>query len=113
MTLPTDARARKNTPIYSGFLKYFPDAVAAVAELSFVGGQQHNPGAPLFWDRSKSGDEYDALLRHMLDDMAEPVDTDGVLHAAKVAWRAMANLQKLIETRRNAQGEVSHYGIHK
>ena len=40
----------------------------------------------------------DALTRHMLDDaMGVPTDTDGVLHAAKLAWRAMANLEKLLE----------------
>lgn len=111
MSLPTDAKARKEVPIYSGFIAYFPDAIAAVAELSFIGGQQHNPGAPLFWDRSKSGDEKDALCRHMLDDMRNPLDTDNVLHATKMAWRAMANLQKLLESRRKAAGEVSHYGI--
>lgn len=98
--LPTDAKARKAVPIFSGFIKYFPDAIAAVAELSRIGNDQHNPGAPLGWDRSKSGDEMDALCRHMLD-MAAGVDedSDGVLHATKQAWRAMAHLQKTIEKR--------------
>jgi hypothetical protein len=32
--LPSDAKARKETPIYSGFLMYFPEAVAYVAKLS-------------------------------------------------------------------------------
>lgn len=103
MTLPTDAKARKAIPIYSGFIKYFPDAIAAVAELSRIGNDQHNPGTPLHWDRSKSGDELDAQCRHLLD-MAQQgedaVDTDEVLHATKNAWRAMANLQKLLEARR-------------
>ena len=96
MTLPTDAKARKAVPLYAGCLRYFPDALAAVAELSRVGNKQHNPGKPLHWDRSKSGDELDALLRHLLD--AGTMDTDGVRHSTKVAWRALANLQKEIET---------------
>jgi hypothetical protein len=99
VNLPTDAVARKDIPIYSGFIKYFPRAIAAVAELSRKGNDQHNPGKPLHWDRSKSGDELDALVRHLVDDaMGVPADTDGALHATKVAWRAMANLEKLLET---------------
>jgi hypothetical protein len=93
--LPADATARKATPIFSGVLKYFPDALAAVAELSRIGNDQHNPGEPLHWARSKSGDELDALTRHLLD--AGTIDTDGVRHSTKVAWRALANLQKEIE----------------
>jgi hypothetical protein len=100
MSLPADAKARKDVPIYSGFIKYFPDAIAAVAELSRVGNDQHNPGKPLFWDRSKSGDELDALARHLTDEAAgTPFDKDGVLHLTKVAWRAMAALQKALEPR--------------
>jgi hypothetical protein len=57
MALPTDAKQRKSVPIYSGVIKYFPNALAAVAELSRIGNDQHNPGKPLHWDRSKSGDE--------------------------------------------------------
>jgi hypothetical protein len=100
MMLPTDAKARKAIPIYSGFIKYFPDAIAAVAELSRIGNDQHNPGKPLFWDRSKSGDELDAQMRHVLDEAAGVAeDTDGVMHLTKNAWRAMAALQKALEAR--------------
>ena len=95
MSLPTDAQARKSVPIYSGVLMYFPDAIAAVAELSKVGNDQHNPGKPLHWDRSKSQDEHDALVRHLME--AGTIDTDGMRHSAKVAWRALAALQKEIE----------------
>lgn len=95
MSLPTDPQARKRTPLYSGLVRYFPDALIAVAQLSQVGNDQHNPGKPLHWDRSKSTDEHDALLRHLFE--AGTVDTDGVLHSAKVAWRALAALQKEIE----------------
>ena len=95
MSLPTEAKARKNVPVATGFIDYFPDAIVAVAELSRVGNDQHNPGKPLHWDRSKSGDESDALMRHLIE--RGTVDTDGVLHSAKLAWRAMALLQKEIE----------------
>jgi len=86
---------RKQTPVYSGVLNYFPDAIREVAQCSYMGNQQHNPDKPLHWDRSKSGDELDALTRHLLE--AGTIDTDGVRHSAKVAWRALANLQKEIE----------------
>jgi len=86
---------RKQTPIFSGVLNYFPDAIREVAQCSFVGNEQHNPNTPLHWDRSKSGDELDALARHLLE--AGTIDSDGIRHSAKVAWRALANLQKEIE----------------
>lgn len=95
MALPKDAHARKNTPIFSGVLRYFPDALAEVAHCSWKGNEQHNPGTDLHWDRSKSGDELDALTRHLVE--AGTVDTDGVRHSTKVAWRALANLQKELE----------------
>jgi len=90
------AQARKDTPVFSGVLNYFPDAIREVARCSFIGNQQHNPDKPLHWDRAKSGDELDALTRHLLD--AGTTDTDGIRHSAKVAWRALANLQKEIES---------------
>jgi hypothetical protein len=77
------------------FLVRYAEALLAVAELSRVGAEQHNPGKPLFWDRSKSGDELDALARHLLE--AGKVDVDGVRHSTKVCWRALANLEKAIE----------------
>ena len=93
--LPTDPKDRKALPIYSGVLCYFPDALAEVARISKAGNDQHNPGQPLHWDRSKSGDELDAATRHLLE--AGGRDTDGQRHSAKLAWRALANLQKEIE----------------
>lgn len=93
--LPTDPKKRKDVPIATGFVDYFPDAMVAVAELSRIGNEQHNPGKPLHWDRSKSGDESDALMRHFLE--RGTFDTDGVRHSVKVAWRAMALLQKELE----------------
>ena len=89
------ATERKERPVYSGVLRYFPLALLEVARCSYLGNEQHNPGAPLHWDRAKSTDEADALVRHLLD--AGTFDTDGVRHTAKVAWRALALLQKELE----------------
>jgi hypothetical protein len=86
---------RKEFPVATGVLDYFPDAIMTVSRVSFIGNQQHNPGKPLHWDRSKSTDEADALMRHFIQ--RGTIDTDGVRHSAKVAWRALALLQKEIE----------------
>lgn len=86
---------RKDYPIFSGVLKYFPLALLEVSRVSLAGNEQHNKGQPLHWDRSKSTDEADALVRHLID--AGKIDTDGMLHTAKVAWRALALLQKELE----------------
>jgi hypothetical protein len=92
---PTNAQERKDTPVYAGVLNYFPLALLEVAKCSKAGNDQHNAGQPLHWCREKSGDELDALTRHLLQ--AGTIDTDGMRHSAKVAWRALANLQKELE----------------
>jgi hypothetical protein len=66
-----------------------------VARCSYAGNEQHHPDKPLHWDRSKSNDHLDAMLRHTVQ--AGQIDTDGVRHSAKVAWRALANLQMELE----------------
>jgi len=66
-----------------------------VAQCSLAGNKQHLDGQPLHWERGISGDELDALTRHLLD--AGKIDSDGIRHSAKVAWRALANLEKELE----------------
>lgn len=94
-TLSTDAAERKALPITTGVLDYFPDALLEVAHCSKVGNDQHNPGRPLHWAKEKSTDEADALVRHLLQRGTR--DRDGVRHSAKVAWRALALLQREID----------------
>lgn len=93
--LPVEAAARKDTPLCTGCLDYFPLALAEVARVSFAGNQQHNPGQPIHWARAKSGDEADALARHLLE--RGGLDVDNQRHSAKLAWRALALLQKELE----------------
>ncbi len=99
MSLPIDAKARKKVPIYSGFVCYFPDAIALVAAHSFVSNEQHNPGEPLHWNRAVSGDEMDALMRHVTEEAGAKSLDEEITAATAVAWRAMAKLQKLSEHR--------------
>lgn len=101
MSLPTDAKARKAIPVYSGFVAYFPRGMCAVAELSMIANEQHNPGEPLHWAKEKSTDEKDALMRHLVDPLTnggDLYDADRILHATKKAWRAMADLERLLDT---------------
>lgn len=87
--------SRDDYPLFTGLLAYFPHALSEVARCSKVGNDQHNPGEPLHWARGKSDDHLDALARHALE--AGKIDSDGVRHSAKVAWRALANLQLELE----------------
>ena len=96
---------RKKIPVFSGVLKYFPDAIIEVAKTSYQGNNQHHIDTDLHWDRSKSGDELDALTRHLLQ--AGTIDTDGIRHSAKIAWRALANLQKELE--KEGKAPLSEY----
>jgi hypothetical protein len=94
-SLPTQAAERKDIPIASGVLDYFPAAIAEVAKVSKAGNDQHNPGQPLHWARGKSMDHADCIVRHLMD--RGTVDVDGQRHSAKMAWRALALLQQELE----------------
>lgn len=94
MSLPTDSAARKRIPMFSGLLAYFPDALAAVAEHSFVSNEKYNPGEPLHWSREKSSDHLDCCVRH-LTDIATGADKIEELKA--LTWRALAELQLTLE----------------
>jgi len=89
------AHTRKSMPVFSGVLKYFPKALCYVAKVSKAGNDQHHPNEPLHWDRNKSTDEADALTRHLIQ--SGTVDDDGILHSGKMAWRALALLEKELE----------------
>lgn len=93
------AADRKVAPIVTGALWYFPDALAAVSYVSLIGNKQHNPDeppdAPPHDARGKSNDDLDCIGRHLAQ--AGTIDTDGVRHTAKVAWRALRALQKELE----------------
>jgi hypothetical protein len=94
----TKAEIRKNTPVYTGYLKYFPLVPGEVAKTSLAGNKQHLDGKPLHWDRNKSKDQLDAALRHLIDHArGELKDDDGTYHLAKAIWRLSAELQLILE----------------
>ena len=87
--------------MFSGLLAYFPDALAEVAYVSYVGNEQHNKGQPLHWAKEKSTDHADCIVRHLVD--SGTLDDDGMRHSAKVAWRSLALLQTEIDKERSYQ----------
>lgn len=89
-------------PVYTGVIKYFPDALKYVSLISKAGNDQHHPDKPLHWDRAKSFDHEDALVRHLSDHSKQVIDDDGFLHLGKVAWRALAALQTYLEDHEQA-----------
>lgn len=95
MTLPTDDKLRKQIPIATGVVDYFPRALAYIAHVSFVASQQHNPGKPMCWDRTKSKDHANTSMRHFVERGKR--DKDGLRHSGKFAWRALALLETELE----------------
>lgn len=107
--LTTDDQERKNTPIYSGVLAYFPAAIAYVAKISKMGNDKHNPGQPLHWARGKSMDQTDTIARHLIE--VGTIDPkSGLRHSGFLAWRALANLQLELE---REEGEPLSPGSHE
>jgi hypothetical protein len=96
--MPGTSQERKNTPLCTGALDYFPLALAAVARLSKFGNDKHNPGQPLHWSRGKSSDHADCVARHLVDRGVIDAET-GMSHTVEVAWRALALLEEEEEKR--------------
>lgn len=94
-SLPDDAKARTEYPMAEGLLDYFPNALAEVSKLSFLATQQHHPEAGMHWDRGKSTEHADKIIRHLVD--RGKLDDKGLRHSAMVAWRALALLQEELE----------------
>ncbi len=92
------AQERKNIPVFTGVLKYFPLAIMEVAKTSKAGNDQHHKDKPLHWDKSKSVGTGDEIVRHLMDwGRGIKYDTDGSSHLGKVAWRALELLERELE----------------
>ena len=94
-SLPTDSAERKDIPLVSGCIDYFPAALQEVARLSKYGNDKHNPGEELHHARGKSMDHADCLVRHLME--RGIMDPSGFSHTVMVAWRALALLQEELE----------------
>lgn len=117
MTLSTDSDERKEYPIYDGCIRYFPAALALVANTAKKGNDKHNKGQPLHHARGKSGDHGNCIVRHMMDiadleaayERQQSYSADEhqyaldnykellLTEAGQLAWRALAFVQELCE----------------
>jgi len=98
-TLPTDSAERKNIPLTTGVIDYFPAALAYIARISKYGNDKHNPGEPLHHARGKSMDHADCIARHLV----ERGKFDGEFRETGfMAWRALAELQEELEREEGA-----------
>src|SRR5437879_2379407 len=86
--------------VFRGLFDYFPRACLAIAEVSTIGARKY---AWKGWEVVPDGiARYsDALSRHLLAESIEgPLDNGpkgiGTLHAAQVAWNAMARLELML-----------------
>lgn len=100
-----DSAWRKTFPMCEGLLDYFPDALAEVSRVSFLGNAKHNPGEPMHHARGKSMDHANCIARHLVERGGfDVVVIDGVehkiRHSGSLAWRALALLQEEIERER-------------
>lgn len=87
-------------PVVTGFIHYFPSAMKAVALVSQAGiNKGYAPGS---WKTVKNGYERygDAMARHLAAEADgfydQEVGGTNMLHAAQVAWNAMARLELLL-----------------
>jgi hypothetical protein len=109
MSLPTDSKQRKATPIYSGVIKHFPLALAAMAQGMLACQKQHGIDSnDIEWVRDKSTDHLDSAARHLCE--AGTLDKDGVSHSTKLAIRALMNLQ--IEEEAKTEPVHMHYWLY-
>jgi len=92
--LDIDNENRKQYPMATGLLDYFPDALAAVAKHSFEGNQKHNPGEEMHHARGKSMDHADCIMRHL---SGRGGFDGGQRESTALAWRALALLQEELE----------------
>lgn len=119
--LPRDYDGRKGFPLLTFLTAYFPDAIEALVRLSIQGNVQHSISTPaeqpfflptdrIAWDRAKSTEELETLMRHLWDHtrakrgVGDLFDTDGHLHIVKALWRAGTEAQRTIERLRLMDG---------
>lgn len=85
---------RAEYPVATGAIDYFPNALAYVARISKKANDQHNPGEPMHWAKDKSIGRGDQIARHLAQ--RYDMDSDQLLHAGKMAWRALEFLERLL-----------------
>lgn len=78
-------------------LHAMPRALLAVGRVGAYGANKYSEGG---WKHVKDGQRRytDAMFRHMLSEGLETYDAEsGLLHAAQVAWNALARLELMLQ----------------
>ena len=94
--------------VLAGVLADFSYALQAVAVVGTFGARKYSRGG---WQKVDAGEERytDALWRHLLAERHEEKDPDsGLLHAAHLAWNALARLELFLraESQRDSLMEL-------
>jgi hypothetical protein len=94
-------------PVFRGVVDYFPRALKAVAQVSAFGATKYTWKG---WETVPEGEKRysDALVRHLLDESIDGLVTPDseLLHAAHVAWNALAVLELKLRSAEQAAREV-------
>lgn len=104
---PATAAKYAKPDVYSGVLYRFPRSMLEIAKVSAFGTKKHNVHAAdrSYMDIPNAFDVYSAAVsRHLINEAIEgPVNLDpndgGMLHAAQLAWDALARLEIFLRNR--------------
>lgn len=89
-------------------LQMFGKALPAIAEVGTFGAKKYTRGG---WQSVPDGiNRYSAaMLRHYFAEYYEEMDRDlPVLHAAQVAWNALARLELILREKEKSNGDQAH-----
>lgn len=95
------------------FFRKFPRAIEAIAEVARAGDAKHNGTVRSYTSVENGHQEYsEAMVRHIFDEIIEgPIDPeDKGLHAAKIAWGALARLEIQLERIHGAPADYQYSG---
>lgn len=83
--------------LFTHLINYFPGALVEVCDVSEYGARKYTTDG---WKTVKDGRRRytDAMARHLFAETIELYDTESEkLHAAHLAWNALARLQLMLE----------------
>lgn len=95
-------------PVMTGVFLRFPRAMYEIAKTSAFSAQKHNkPAGSMDYLGLPADARTDALGRHLLEELLEgPVAAEGnIMHAAQVAWNALARLERLLVDEENKRAK--------
>ena len=94
---PGSDAGRREYPLCTGLLEYFPRACAETAHHSHIGNEQHNPGEPLHWAKEKSIGRGDQIVRHLMDGKTAKDRAEAIHHFAGMCWRSLELFERFLQ----------------